>query len=112
MYSYLLSTVQGIEVFDSYEGSNYKERLCTAGGFVCRARNDQLSGKCLLVKTGILGFGIRNSIQGIRTLANGYNPESTSKECGIHCVESRMQDCLRSSYGATSGLLISYDRTF
>ena len=84
-YSYLLSTVQGIEVFDSLEWS--KERLCTAGGFVCRARNDQLSLKCLLVKTGILGFGIRNSVRGIRTPANGYNPESADKECGIHCVE-------------------------
>ena len=30
-YSYLLSTVQGIEVFDSPEWS--KERLCTADGF-------------------------------------------------------------------------------
>ena len=80
--------------------------------FFGRARNDQLSGKCLLVKTGILGFGIRNSIQGIRTPANGYNPESADRGCGIHCVESRIQDCLRSSYGATSGLLISYDTKF
>ena len=36
------------------------------------------SGKFLLVESGILGFGIRNSDQGIRNPTNDWNPESTA----------------------------------
>ena len=33
-------------------------------------------GKFLLVESGILGFGIRNTAQGIRNPTNDWNPES------------------------------------
>ena len=35
------------------------------------------SGKFLLVKSRILGFGIRNTAQRIRNPINDWNPEST-----------------------------------
>ena len=47
--------------------------------------------KFMLVESGILGFGIQN-------------PDSTDKdwlqylESGIHCLESRIQDCLTFPY--------------
>ena len=34
------------------------------------------SGKFLLVESGILGFGIRNTAQGIQNPAKDWNPES------------------------------------
>ena len=65
-----------------------------------------------LVKSGILGFGIRNTAQGIWIpMTTGIqNPSSTDKECGtkylesgIHGVESRLQACLRFPFnGATN----------
>ena len=65
-----------------------------------------------LVKSGILGFGIRNRAQGIWIpMKTGIqNPSSTDKECGtkylesgIHSVESRLQACLRFPFnGATN----------
>ena len=36
------------------------------------------SGKFLLVESGIFGFGIRNSAQGIRNPSNDSNPESST----------------------------------
>ena len=36
------------------------------------------SDKFLLVKSGILGFGIWNSMRGIWDRANNWNPESTA----------------------------------
>ena len=36
------------------------------------------AGKFWLVESGILGFGIRNSVQGIRNPTNDWNPESTA----------------------------------
>ena len=52
-------------------------------------------GNFWLVKSGILDFGIWNSVPGILNLS------STDKECGflylesgIHSVESRINDCL------------------
>ena len=57
------------------------------------------SGKILPVKSGIIGFGIRNTAQGIRNPTNKWNPESQFNchrlEFGIHSVESRIQDCHR-----------------
>ena len=41
--------------------------------FVCGIRNQ---GKSLIVESGILGFGIRNTAQGIRNITNDCNPES------------------------------------
>ena len=61
------------------------------------------SGKCLLVESVILGFGIRNTTRGIRNpLTIGIHiPSSTYKEsaihnleCGIHVMKSRIEDCL------------------
>ena len=60
------------------------------------------SVKCLLVESGILGFGIRNTAQGIRNPTKDWNPiqGSTRKKWnqvpGIRNprVESRIQDCL------------------
>ena len=34
------------------------------------------SGKIFIMESGILGFGIRNTAQGIQNPANGWNPES------------------------------------
>ena len=36
------------------------------------------AGKFSLVECGILGFGIRNSVQGIRNPTNDWNPEFTA----------------------------------
>ena len=61
------------------------------------------SGKCLPVKSVILGFGIRNTTRGIRNLLTiGIRiPSSTDKESaihylesGIHVMKSRIDDCL------------------
>jgi len=58
----------------------------------------------LLVESGILGFGIRNTAQGPRNPFNDYikNPSSTDKkfgikypDYGIQDVEPRIQDFLR-----------------
>ena len=48
------------------------------------------SGKFVLVESGILGFGIRNSAQGIRNPSNDSNPEIQYLESWIHSVESRI----------------------
>ena len=57
-------------------------------------------GKFLLMESGILGFGKRNTAQGIQ------NPNSTDKdwnpvprmEARIHDLESRILDCGGSPY--------------
>jgi len=69
--------------------------------------------KFLLMDSGILGFGIPNTAQGILNPTNDWNPESKFfqeridhsllvvltktgiqyLESGIHSVESRIQDC-------------------
>ena len=62
--------------------------------------------KVLLVESGILGFGIQKTAQGIRNLSNHWNPESTdytnmelqNQEFRIHGVDSRIQDCLGFPY--------------
>ena len=64
------------------------------------------SVKFLLVESGILGFGIRNTAQGIRNPTKDWNPIQGSSrknwnqvpgirclESGIHGLESRIQDC-------------------
>ena len=60
------------------------------------------SGKTLLVKSGILDLGIRNTAQRIRNPTKDWNQESTfhwlGVESGIHGMESRIQDCLGFSY--------------
>ena len=67
------------------------------------------SGEVLLVlvETRILGFGIRNTAQGIRIKPSiGFrNQRSTDKisriqylQSGIHSVESRVRDSIRFSY--------------
>ena len=62
----------------------------------------------LLVESGILGYGIRNTVKGMLNATDDWNPESTGQltnywnpvpgmryvEFGIHSVESRLQDCL------------------
>ena len=40
------------------------------------SHDERESGKFLLVKSGILGFGIRNTAQGIQNPSNDWNPES------------------------------------
>ena len=54
--------------------------------------------KICLVESGILGFAIWNTAQGIRNPTKDCNPESTDKESGIHGVESRIQDFLKFPY--------------
>ena len=56
------------------------------------------SVKFLLVESGILSFGIRNTAQGIRNPTKDWNPIQGSSgikclESGIHGLESRLQDC-------------------
>ena len=55
------------------------------------------SGKILLVESGFLGFGIRNTAQRIRNSTNDWNPESTSHwqrlEFRIHGVEFSTYGC-------------------
>ena len=53
------------------------------------------SGKGLLVESGILGFGIRNTAQGIRNPTKDWNLES-----GIHGLGSRIQDFFDSLHEA------------
>ena len=59
--------------------------------------------KFLLVESGILGFGIRNTAQGIKNPSNHWNPESKvpliktgiqHMESEIHDVVFRIQDCI------------------
>ena len=47
----------------------------------------------LFVESGILGYGIRNTVKGMLNATEDWNPES-SVESGIHSVESRLHDCL------------------
>ena len=42
----------------------------------CKGNRILESGKFLLVKSGILGTGIRNTAQGIRNPSYDWNPES------------------------------------
>ena len=68
------------------------------------------SRKFLFVESGILGFGKRNTAQGIRNplmiaIAGIHSTTSTDKESGIqylesgiHGVESRIPDCLGFHY--------------
>ena len=55
------------------------------------------SGKVLLVQSGFLGFGIRNTAQRIRNSTNDWNPESTFHwqrlEFRIHGVEFSTYGC-------------------
>ena len=56
------------------------------------------SRKILLLESEMLGFGIRNTGQGVRSPSNDWNPESKTGikhlKSGIHGVEARIQDCL------------------
>ena len=53
-----------------------------------------------------MGFGIRNTAQGIRNPTKDWNPSSTDKDwnpgqflqLGVHSVESRIQDYLGFPY--------------
>ena len=74
--------------------------------FACGIQNP---AKFLFVESGILGFGKRNTAQGIRNpllIAIGIHfPTSIDKESGIqylesgiHGVESRIPDCLGFHY--------------
>ena len=72
------------------------------------------SGKSLLVESWILGFGIRNTAQGIR---NSTNPESKFHwqkfgiqclESGIDSVQSEIKVCLGLPYSRRYRLLISF----
>ena len=61
--------------------------------------------KCWPVESEILGFGIRNTAQGIRNPTNDLNrriqvPLTTT---GIHGVESRIQDSLGFPHEVTQG---------
>ena len=65
------------------------------------------SGKILLVKSGILGFGIWNTALGIGNAINDWNSKSKVpltktgvqyQESGIQCVKSRIQNCLGFPY--------------
>ena len=47
----------------------------------------------LFVESGILGYGIRNTVKGMLNATDDWNPES-SVESRIHSVESRLHDCL------------------
>ena len=58
-------------------------------------------GKTLVVESGILDFGIRNTAQGILNSTNDWNPESKFHrsriqylESGIQGLESRIEDSL------------------
>ena len=44
----------------------------------CKVIRVPEAGKFSLVECGILGFGIRNSVQGIRNPTNDWNPEFTA----------------------------------
>ena len=59
---------------------------------------NQESRKIFLLESGMLGFGIRNTGQGVRSPSNDWNPESKNGikylNSGIHGVECRIQDCL------------------
>ena len=67
---------------------------------------DPEPGKYFLVESGIMGFGIRNTDQGIRNPTKDWNPSSTDKDWnpgqflqfGVHSVESRIQDYLGFPY--------------
>ena len=64
---------------------------------------DPESAKFLLVESGILGFGIWNTAQGIRNLKAIFGIRKLSSrsqylESGLHGVESRIQDCLGFPY--------------
>ena len=60
------------------------------------------------MESGILGFGIRNTAQGVRNRINDWNSESRILlqrlesteflESGSHDMESRIQDCLGFPY--------------
>ena len=56
------------------------------------------SRKISLLESEMLGFGIRNTGQGVRSPSNDWNPESKTGikylKSGIHGVEARIQDCL------------------
>ena len=50
------------------------------------------SREFLLVESEILGFRIRNLVQGIRYPSNDLNPSSTGKKSGIQYRESGIQN--------------------
>ena len=58
---------------DSTEGNSVMERFSNKHRNGIQIRE---SGKFLLVKSKILGFGTRNTAQGIRNLTNDRNAES------------------------------------
>ena len=49
--------------------------------------------KFFLMESGILGFGIWNSAQWIRNIANNWNPEFKFHWQAIRPLESKIQDC-------------------
>ena len=84
----------------------------------CKGIRIPESEKIWLVKSGILGSGIRNTAQGIRNPTNDWNPESKISmtnsgiqylESEIHCVESRIQNCLGFSYMEQLGASLARD---
>ena len=87
-----------------YKGIRYLE-----SGEILLVIRDPESGKLFFLKSGILGFGIRNKAQGIRNpLRIGIrnpscsglpgNPQSKNLESEIHGLESRIQHCRGFSY--------------
>ena len=61
--------------------------------------------KILLVKSGVLDFGLCSTAQGIRHCTI-RDPSSTDKKSQIHDVESGIQDCLAFPYiRGSKGLL-------
>ena len=78
----------------------------------CKGIRNQESGKYLLVESGILGFKIQNTGQGMRILLTiGIRNLLLTKgiqllECAIFGVEPRIQDCLGFLYVGTRGSLL------
>ena len=78
----------------------------------CKGMRIQESRKYLLVESGIFGFKIQHTGQGIRILLKiGIRNLLLAKgiqllECAIFGVESRIQDCLGFLYVGTRGSLL------
>ena len=54
---------------------------------------DPEPGKYFLVESGIMGFGIRNTDQGIRNPTKDWNPSSTDKDWNSAVPAIRSQQC-------------------
>ena len=66
----------------------------------CKAISISKSGKCLLVESAILVFGICNSAQGIHASSTrqGNGNPVPGIQSGMYSVESIIQDCFELSY--------------